>query len=120
MTGTITYIASSERTNSPGCASRLVMSRIRDCIPSANTISARLIWMARATICCAVIEWLQSGGIAHDAADAEVAGRGVDGLRHARRRAIAPAVVGRAQVRAALHDPARDVHVGRAWIETLL
>src|SRR5262245_37265648 len=44
----------------------------------------------------------------HDAAEAEVAGRGVHVLRHARRGAVALAVVRRAQVRAAFHDFARD------------
>ena len=38
--------------------------------------------------------------------------RGVDGLRHARRRPIAPAVVRRAQVRAALHHLSRDAVSG--------
>ena len=38
----------------------------------------------------------------------EVAGRGVDRLRHPGRRPVAAAVVRRAQVRAALHHPARD------------
>ena len=45
---------------------------------------------------------------AHDAAEPEVAGRGVDRLRKARGRPVAAAVVGRAQVRAALDHLARN------------
>src|SRR5215510_5948796 len=45
---------------------------------------------------------------AHDAAESEVTGGGIDVLRHARRGAIALAVIRRAQVRAAFHDLARD------------
>ena len=43
-----------------------------------------------------------------DAAEAQVAGRGVDGLRHPGGGPVAAAVVRRAQVRAALHDLARN------------
>ena len=49
---------------------------------------------------------------AHDAAEAEVRHRRVDHLRLARGRPVAQAVVGRAQVRAALDHAARDVLAG--------
>src|SRR5688500_14896476 len=47
---------------------------------------------------------------ANHAAKTEVAGRCVDGLRHARGRSIATTVVGGAQERSALHHLARDAH----------
>ena len=50
----------------------------------------------------------------HDAAEADVAGRRVDRLELARGRPVAQAVVRRAQVRAALDHPARDVLARRA------
>src|SRR5262245_33501266 len=53
-----------------------------------------------------------SARFAHDAAEAEMARRRVDALRHARGRAIAPTVVRRAEIRTALHDLARDFHAG--------
>src|SRR5215469_15531427 len=43
-----------------------------------------------------------------DAAETDVAGRGIDGLGVPCRRAVAAAVVGRAQMRAALQYLARD------------
>src|SRR3954471_15179264 len=45
-----------------------------------------------------------------------MAGRRVDRLWHPRGGPVAVAVVGRAKVRAALHDPPRDPHVRCAWI----
>ena len=57
---------------------------------------------------------------AHDAAETEVADRGIHGLRHARRRPVAPAVVRRAQVRAALHHLSRDANVRQARVVALL
>src|SRR5216683_1726662 len=45
-----------------------------------------------------------------DAAEADMAGRGVDRLGMARRGPIAPAIVGRAEVRAAFQHFARDAH----------
>ena len=48
-----------------------------------------------------------------DAAEAEMAGRGVDRLRHARRGTIAPAVVRRAEIRSALGHAPRDRTSGR-------
>src|SRR4030095_7878610 len=56
----------------------------------------------------------------HDAPESEVADRGVHGLRHAGRRPVPPAVVRRAQVRAALHHLARDANVGQAGVVALL
>src|SRR5205814_9786357 len=50
----------------------------------------------------------------------QVARRRVDRLRHPRGGTIAPAIVRRAQVRAALHHLARDPDVRRAGIEALL
>src|SRR5262249_95578 len=50
----------------------------------------------------------------HDAAKADVAGRSVDRLALARRRPVAQAVVGRAEMRTALHHTASDVTAGRA------
>src|SRR5215831_7590408 len=51
-----------------------------------------------------------------DAAEADVAGGGVDGLGVARRRTVAAAVIGRAQVRAALQYLARDADVRLAAV----
>ena len=48
----------------------------------------------------------------YDAAKAQVTSRRVERLRHPRRGAIAPAVIGRTKIRAALHHFARDRH----WI----
>src|SRR5262245_35371467 len=50
----------------------------------------------------------------HDASKSDVAGRGIDGLALARRRAVAHAIIGGAQVGAALHDPARIAVAGGA------
>src|SRR5262249_59575209 len=49
--------------------------------------------------------------LAHDTAKADVPGRAVDRLALPRRRAVAQAVVGRAEVRAALHDASREAVV---------
>ncbi len=57
---------------------------------------------------------------ARDQAEAEVAGRGVDRLCHARRRAISPAVVGGAEVGASLDHLARDRDVGHVRVVALL
>src|SRR5215831_7848281 len=54
---------------------------------------------------------------AHDTAKAEVTCRRVDPLRHPRGRPITSAVVRRAEVRPTLHDPARDLHAGRARVD---
>src|SRR6185369_8814714 len=51
------------------------------------------------------------------APEAQMRRRGVHRLRHSRGRPIATAVVGRTQVRAALHDLARNAHVRLARIE---
>src|SRR5262245_21905459 len=48
----------------------------------------------------------------HHAAEASVAGRGVERLGHARGRPVAPAVVRRAQERAAFHHLAPYAYVG--------
>src|SRR5215831_7346344 len=53
-------------------------------------------------------------GCPHDAAKTNVASRSVDRLTLARRRPVAQAVVGRAQVRAAFHHPASGVSAGLA------
>ena len=52
---------------------------------------------------------LQPAPRPHDAAEAQVARGRVDGLRHARGGPVAAAIVRRAQVRAALHDLARNL-----------
>src|SRR5215472_804898 len=49
-----------------------------------------------------------------------MARRGVDGLRHARGGAIAPAIIGRAKMGPTLHDLARYVHARHLRIETIL
>src|SRR5262245_60314694 len=54
------------------------------------------------------------------AAESQVAGRCVHCLRHARGRAVALAVVRRAEVGAALHHPAWNADAGRAGVEALL
>src|ERR1700721_3607370 len=54
---------------------------------------------------------------AEDAAEAQVGGGGVDRLALAGGRAVAEAVVGGAQVGAALDDAARDVRAGLAGDE---
>src|SRR6266851_10226252 len=51
-----------------------------------------------------------------DAAEADMAGRGIDRLGVARCGAIAPAIVGRAKVRAALQHLAWNAHGGLARI----
>ena len=56
----------------------------------------------------------------NDAAEADVARRGIDRLRVTRRRTVAAAVVGRAQMRAALQDPARDPRFRLAGIVALI
>src|SRR5215469_10930497 len=53
-----------------------------------------------------------------DAAKADVAGGGVDGLGVARRRAVAAAVIGSAEMRAALQDLARDADLRLAAVIT--
>src|SRR5262249_55115358 len=50
----------------------------------------------------------------HDAAKTNVASRSIDRLRLARRRPVAQAIVGRAQVRAAFHHPASGVSAALA------
>src|SRR5215469_3945200 len=55
-----------------------------------------------------------------DAAEADVAGGGIDGLGVARRRTVAAAVIGRAQVRAALEHLARDADVRLAAVVAAL
>ena len=57
---------------------------------------------------------------ADDAAEPEVRHRGVDHLRLARRRPVAQAVVGRAEVRAALDHPARDALAGLTGVVALV
>src|SRR5580698_9322006 len=52
----------------------------------------------------------------HDQAKAQMAGRRVDRLGHTRGWAIAPAIIGRAEIRTALHHLARDAHAGHARI----
>src|SRR5215470_9961908 len=54
--------------------------------------------------------------VSDDAAKADVTRRGVDGLRVARRRTVAAAVIGRAQVRAAFQYLARDADVRLAAV----
>src|SRR5262245_27837652 len=57
---------------------------------------------------------------ADQAAESEVAGGGVHRLRHARCRAVAQAVVRCAEIRPALHHPARDADLGVARVDALL
>ena len=52
----------------------------------------------------------------NDTTKAQMAGRGIDGLGHARCRTVAPAIVRRAQMRPAFHDFARDLDVRRVGI----
>src|SRR5262245_10621420 len=44
----------------------------------------------------------------------------IDGLGHARRRSITPAVVWRAKMRTAFHDFPRDLNIRHAGVETLV
>src|SRR5271169_5927461 len=60
----------------------------------------------------------RSAAPTHDAPEAYMACRAVDGLRVASRWAIATAVVGRAEVRAALQRLARDLDLGLARVVT--
>src|SRR4029453_5645454 len=55
-----------------------------------------------------VLAALRRGCRSHHAAEADMAGRGVDRLGMARRRTIAPAIVGRAEMGAAFQHLARD------------
>jgi hypothetical protein len=55
-----------------------------------------------------------------DAAKTEMARRGIDRLRHARSRSIAPAIIRRAKIRPALHYFARDSYRRRGRIVTLV
>src|SRR5260370_42455778 len=48
--------------------------------------------------------------VSEDAAEADMAGRGVDRLGMARRGPVAPAIVGRAEGRATPHHPPPDAH----------
>src|SRR5262245_14466493 len=57
-----------------------------------------------------------SGFRTHNAPEPQMRDRGVNGLRHACGGAVAAAVVGGAEVRAALGHLARDPDVGRALI----
>src|SRR6187399_972787 len=52
-----------------------------------------------------------SASPSHDAPEPDVAGGGVDRLRHPRGGAVAQAIVRRAQVRSALHHPPRDANL---------
>lgn len=56
----------------------------------------------------------------NDAAEAEMAGGGIDRLCHARRRPVAAAIIRRAQIRAALHHFARYFDVRRGGIIALV
>src|SRR5262245_60978631 len=58
--------------------------------------------------------------IAPDAAEAQVGHRGLDRLGLASGRPVAQAVVGRTQVRAALHDVARELLAGPANLVALV
>src|SRR5687767_12831382 len=51
-----------------------------------------------------------------DAAEANVAGRGIDRLREAGGWTVAPAVVGRAEMRAPLQNLARNRNLRRVWV----
>src|SRR6516162_1800109 len=57
--------------------------------------------------------------IPDDAAETDMACRRIDRLRMARRRAIAPAIIGRAEMRAAFEHLARDPDLGLAWVITV-
>src|SRR5262245_60958590 len=59
---------------------------------------------------------MQPLALARDASEAHVTGRGIDRLRVPGCRAIAPAVVGCAQMRAALQDLAGYAAIGLAWV----
>src|SRR5215218_5990947 len=63
---------------------------------------------------------LSRGRDPHDASKTQMAGRGVERLGVSRRRAITAAVIGRAEMRAALDDLARDLDVGLARVVTAL
>src|SRR4029079_17695071 len=67
---------------------------------------------ARGRICPMAAPITLSGLVSYHAAEAEMTGCSVDRLRHPGGRAVAAAVVRRAQVRSALHDLARDAR----WI----
>src|SRR5262245_11193806 len=54
------------------------------------------------------------------AAKSQMAGRCIDRLRHARRRAIALAVVRRTEIRSALHDPSGNADLRGARVVTSL
>src|SRR5262245_320265 len=56
----------------------------------------------------------------HETAKSQMTCRRIDGLGHARRRSIAPAVVWRAQMRTAFHHFARDLDIRHVGIETLV
>src|SRR5262245_5991849 len=58
--------------------------------------------------------------LSNDAAKAQMAGRGIDGLGHARCRTVAPAIIRRAQVRPAFHYFARDFDAGHVGIIALV
>ena len=56
----------------------------------------------------------------HDTPKPQMTGRGIDGLRHARGRPVAPAVIRRAEIRPALHHLARNLDVRRVGIVAFL
>src|SRR5216683_691286 len=80
-------------------------------IPRLPTPVSRIDWQA-----IVFAPARMNASIFDDAAEADMAGRGVDRLGMARRGAIAPAIVGRAQMRAALQDLPWDTHGGLARI----
>src|SRR5215208_5616195 len=76
------------------------------CCPSAMVLSLIVDVFSR----CPGRELGVSG--ADDAAESDVARTGIDRVGHARRRSVAPTVVGRAQKRTALDHLARDGDAG--------
>src|SRR5262245_5731386 len=73
-----------------------------------------------ATSVAALSHSATAGPGAKDAAKAQMAGGCVDGLRHACRRPVTAAVIGRAQIGAALHHLAGDPDVRLAGVEAVL
>src|SRR5215471_10584521 len=97
-------------------------SAVRMTAISVRSAAMRVRWNAmpvRRIASSVVAEAVLSASVTplpDDAAEADVAGGGVDGLGVARRRTVAAAVIGRAQVRAALQYLARDADVRLAAV----
>src|SRR5437660_1068592 len=87
-----------------------VMSRLARPVASSN------VCFGRHLLCSSVM----GSFLSFDATESNVTGRRVDRFGMARRRPVAAAIIGRAQMRPTLEHLARDLDVGRARVVALV